>query len=552
MMLAQRLYEAGHITYMRTDSTNVSKDAVEACRNYLSKNFSSDYLPAKANVYASGKGAQEAHEAIRPTDVWVHPDSFVGKDRDQQRLYELIWKFFVASQMTKATFDTTTAVITAGEFELRVRGRILRFAGYQKVLPPLVKETDVVLPDLRQGQRLSLQDIEQVQRFTKPPARYTEASLVKELEKGGIGRPSTYATIISTIQDRGYVKVENKRFYLLKMGNIVTDRLQENFSDLMDIKFTAAMEEQLDAVASGDRPWLQVLDDFYGDFKQTLERAEKDMRPNLPTEIDIKCSKCQRLMMIRNASTGVFLSCSGYLLPPKERCKQTLNLVAGDDFTSDSEGEELQKRHRCPKCKTAMASHLIDSSRRLHVCSNHPDCDAYEIEQGTFKVKGYEGPVIECDKCSNDMQLKNGRFGKYFACTKYPECKNTRKLLSNGQAAPPRAEPIPMPELKCEKSDGHFVLRDGASGIFLASSNYPKSRETRPPAVEDLQRHADKLDPKLAFLADAPANDPDGNKVIIKFSRKNKHYYLTSTKNNKPSGWSATWQDGRWNEIGRS
>lgn len=551
MMLAQRLYEAGHITYMRTDSTNVSKDAIDSCRRYLNQKFSADYLPAKPNIYASGKGAQEAHEAIRPTDVGLHPNNFVGKDRDQQRLYDLIWKFFVASQMTKATFDTTSVVIAAGDFELRVRGRILRFAGYQKVLPPLVKENDVILPDLREGQELSLQDVESSQRFTKPPARYTEASLVKELEKGGIGRPSTYATIISTIQDRGYVKVENKRFHLLKMGDIVTDRLQKNFSDLMDIKFTAAMEQKLDAVASGDRPWLQVLDDFYGNFTQNLARAENEMRPNLPTEINIKCSKCQRLMMIRNASTGVFLSCSGYLLPPKERCKQTLNLVAGDDFTSD-EGEELQKRHRCPKCETAMTSYVIDSSRRLHVCSNHPDCDVHEIEHGKFKVKGYEGPVIECDKCGNDMQLKNGRFGKYFSCSKYPDCKNTRKLLSNGQAAPPRAEPIPMPELKCEKSDGHFVLRDGASGIFLASSNYPKSRETRPPAVEDLQRHADKLDPKFAFLADAPANDPDGNTVIIKFSRKNKNYYLTSIKNNKPSGWTATWQGDRWDEVNKS
>lgn len=552
MVLAQGLYEAGHITYMRTDSTNVSKDAVDACRRYLSENFSADYLPAKAKVYASGKGAQEAHEAIRPTDVELHPDKFVGKDRDQQRLYDLIWRFFVASQMNAATFDTTTVVIVAGQFELRLRGRILRFAGYQKVLPPLVKETDVIVPDLHEGQKLSLQDTEPVQRFTRPPARYTEASLVKELEKGGIGRPSTYATIISTIQDRGYVKVENKRFHLLKMGDIVTTRLEENFSDLMDIKFTAALEEQLDAVARGDRLWLDVLNVFYKDFAKKLTSAEKEMRPNAPTEIDIECSKCQRLMMIRNASTGVFLSCSGYLLPPKDRCKQTLNLVAGDDITSDSEGEELQKRHRCPKCETAMTSYLIDSDRRLHVCSNHPDCDAYEIEHGKFKIKGYEGPVIECDKCSNDMQLKNGRFGKYFSCTKYPDCKNTRKLLRSGQVAPPRADPIPMPELKCKKSDGHFVLRDGASGIFLASSNYPKSRETRPPAVEDLQRHADKLDPKFAFLADAPANDPDGNKVIIKFSRKSKNYYLTSIKNDKPSGWSATWQGDRWDEANKS
>lgn len=552
MMFAQRLYEAGHITYMRTDSTNVSKDAIAACRAYLNKNFAASYLPPNANVYASSKSAQEAHEAIRPTDTQLVPQNFVFKDAEAVRLYELIWRYFVASQMTRAEFDTTVVTITAAEFELKVRGRILKFDGYQKVLPPLSKETDVVLPELREGEVLKLVDIEENQRFTRPPPRYSEAALVKELEKSGIGRPSTYASIISTIQERGYVKVEKRRFYLLKMGDIVTSRLEENFQQLMDFGFTASMEEKLDAIAGGRAQWLQVLDNFYDDFKAILQAAETNMRPNTPTEIELKC-RCGRNMTIRNAATGVFLSCSGYQLPPKERCKETINLVAGEETLSDDEGgvKELQARHRCPHCATAMTAYLIDAQRRLHICANNPDCSAYEIEQGSFKIKGYEGPLLTCDKCGKDMQLKTGRFGKYFSCTAYPECKNTRKLLRNGAAAPPRADPVPMPELKCAKSDGYFVLRDGASGIFLASSNYPRSRETRAPLVEDLQRHASEIDPKFQFLLEAPAVDDEGNKVAIKFSRKTRSYYLVGTveqENGKPSKWSASWVDGKWQE----
>ena len=568
MMFAQRLYEAGHITYMRTDSTNLSNDALTTCRAYIKSNFAPPYLPAQANVYASSKAAQEAHEAIRPTDVQLVPQNFVFKDKEAVRLYDLIWRYFVASQMTRAEFDTTTVTIKAEEFELRVRGRILKFAGYQEVLPPISKETDIVLPQVREGEVLQLVDVDEQQRFTRPPPRYSEAALVKELEKSGIGRPSTYASIISTIQERGYVKIDKKRFYLLKMGDIVTNRLEENFHKLMDFGFTASMEEELDAIAGGRAQWLEVLNSFYGEFKATLQAAEKNMRPNDPTEINLQC-KCGRNMMIRNASTGVFLSCVGYQLPPKERCKETINLVAGEDSVSDDdEGvKELQARHRCPKCATAMTAYLIDAQRCLHICANNPDCPAYEIEQGSFKIKGYDGPVITCDKCGQDMQLKTGRFGKYFSCNAYPECKNTRKLLRSGEPAPPRADPVPMPELKCEKSDGHFVLRDGASGIFLASSNYPRSRETRPPLVEDLQRHADELDPKFQFLLDAPAVDPDGNKVAIKFSRKTRSYYLVGVElesgkkpgerselesgkesQSKPSKWSASWVDGQWQE----
>ncbi|HOV65217.1 MAG TPA: DNA topoisomerase, partial [Spirochaetia bacterium] len=383
-------------------------------------------------------------------------------------------------------FLSTGITLTAGNFELRARGRVMLFDGWMKVLPPAAqKDDEQELPDVRVGDLLSLKKLDPVQHFTKPPARYTEASLVKELEKRGIGRPSTYATIISTIQDRGYVKLENRRFYAEKMGHIVTERLVENFSDLLDYGFTAAMEETLDSIAEGKAVWKEVLDRFFSDFKEKLDTAydaEKGMRPNIPTDTTIPCPKCGRNMQIRTAGTGVFLSCSGYALPPKERCKSTINLIPGDeaikaDEDEEAESRQLKLRHRCPICGTAMDSYLIDTKRKLHVCGNNPDCPGYEVEEGEFKLKGYDGPVIICDKCGSDMQLKRGRFGKYFGCTN-ESCKNTRKLLRNGQPAPPKMDPVPLPELRCKKVDDFYLLRDGAAGLFLAARNSPKNRET--------------------------------------------------------------------------
>ncbi|MEC9318555.1 MAG: type I DNA topoisomerase, partial [Pseudomonadota bacterium] len=278
MTLAQRLYEAGHITYMRTDSTNLSADAVSACRDYIEQSFGANYLPKQPNRYGSKEGAQEAHEAIRPSDVNVKADKLGSMDRDAQRLYELIWRQFVACQMVPAKYDSTTLTAQAGDFELKARGRVMRFAGWTKVLPPSSskKDGDMTLPDIGKGEVLALQQLEPQQHFTKPPARYSEASLVKELEKRGIGRPSTYASIISTIQDRGYVKVENRRFFAEKMGEIVNDRLIENFTELMNYNFTAEMEQALDDIAAGKRNWKETLDKFYEDFKANLEQAERD------------------------------------------------------------------------------------------------------------------------------------------------------------------------------------------------------------------------------------------------------------------------------------
>lgn len=556
MMLAQRLYEAGHITYMRTDSTNLSQDALSMVRGYIEQHYSKQYLPDSANVYASKGNSQEAHEAIRPSDVGILAESLSDMERDAQKLYQLIWGQFVACQMVAAQYDSTTLTVKADEFTLKAKGRTLRFDGWTRVMPVSRKQDeDRTLPAVDVGESLNLLQLLPRQHFTKPPARFSEASLVRELEKRGIGRPSTYASIISTIQDRGYVHVDQRRFYAEKMGEIVTDRLGENFRELMNYDFTAHMENSLDQVASNQAEWKTVLDNFFTDFTQQLELAEKDpeqggMQPNSMVITSIDCPTCDRKMGIRTASTGVFLGCSGYALPPKERCKQTINLIPENEVLNILEGEEaetnaLRARKRCPKCGTAMDSYLIDSHRKLHVCGNNPGCDGYQVEEGEFRIKGYDGPIVECDKCGSEMHLKMGRFGKYMGCVN-DECKNTRKILRSGEVAPPKEDPVPLPELPCEKSDAWFVLRDGAAGVFLAANTFPKSRETRAPLVEELKRFRDRLPEKLRYLADAPTEDEQGNKAVVRFSRKTKQQYVSTEKEGKATGWSAFYVDGKW------
>lgn len=292
MTLAQRLYEAGHITYMRTDSTNLSGESVAACRAFIEANFSKAYLPEAPIRYGAREGAQEAHEAIRPSNVELRSESLKDAERDAQRLYELIWRQFVACQMTPARYLSTTVTVSAAGYDMTARGRVVEFDGYTRVQTPMAKKgDDAILPDYQLSDRLSLNELLPTQHFTKPPARYGEASLVRELEKRGIGRPSTYAAIISTIQDRGYVKLENRRFYAEKMGDIVTQRLQESFEDLLDYGFTASMEENLDDVAEGRKDWREVLDVFYDDFRSKLDLAEQPgangMQANEPTPTGI-------------------------------------------------------------------------------------------------------------------------------------------------------------------------------------------------------------------------------------------------------------------------
>ncbi len=557
MMMAQRLYEAGHITYMRTDSTFLSADALAAARDFISNEFGADYLPDSANVYGNKQNAQEAHEAIRPANVGISSHALIGVEPDAVRLYELIWRQFVACQMVPARFTATNVTVIADGIELKARGRVRLFDGFQRVMFPAGSKTDEpILPDFQVGEALTLVDpMLPSQHFTKPPARFSEAALVKELEKRGIGRPSTYAAIIGTIQDKGYVRVENRRFFAEKMGEIVTDRLVTCFDDLMDYEFTANMESRLDGVAQGKTGYKTVLDDFYRGFSQKLTHAQEVMLGNQATPTNISCPNCQRPMLIRVATTGTFLGCSGYNVPKDEEpCKQTINLVPGDEAENVSAGVDqeevevkaLMSKHRCGKCNAAMEPFLVDAQRKLHICGNNPDCDGFEIEQGTFKIKGYDGPSLECDKCESEMQLKTGRFGKFFGCTN-TECKNTRKLLKNGQPAPPKMDPVVMPDLKCRKVDDHYVLRDGATGLFLAASGFPRNRETRAPLLHEIRPVADQLPEKYGYLFKGPDADPEGQPTLVRYSRKTAEMYLGSEgKDGKPSKWKAFWDGLRW------
>ncbi|WP_457913927.1 type I DNA topoisomerase [Candidatus Gillettellia adelgis] len=556
MMIAQKLYESGYITYMRTDSTNISQNALTIARHYIGNNFGIQYLPNVSNQYSNKENSQEAHEAIRPSDIYILAAQLEDMTTDTKKLYELIWRQFIACQMTPAEYDSTTLSVNAGNYQLRATGRMLRFDGWTKIIPSARKgDEDYVLPFIEINSSLELQQLILNQHFTKPPVRYTEASLVKELEKRGIGRPSTYASIISTIQDRGYVRVNSHRFYAEKMGEIVTDRLAENFYGLMNYDFTACMEDQLDQIANNHTEWKVVLDEFFADFSQQLKIAEKvpeegGMRPNQMVRININCPTCGHKMGIKTASTGVFLGCSRYALPSKERCKTTINLVPTVEALNILEGDAaetnaLRARSRCQKCGTAMDEYLMDNQRKLIICGNNPICDGYEIEEGEFCVKGCDGRIVQCNKCRSTMHLKIGRFGKYIACTN-EHCKNTRKVLRSGDIAPEKEDPISFPELPCKTSNAYFILREGKSGVFFAANTFPKSRETRAPLVEELAQFKERLYGRLRYLADAPVIDNVGNKTLVRFSRKTKQQYITSEKDGKTTGWFAFYVDGKW------
>ncbi len=539
MRLAQRLYESGHITYMRTDSTKLAPDAVHAIRAFIQKQFSERYLPAEERHYASKALAQEAHEAIRPSEITLTPETLSAED-DEKKLYELIWRQTLASQMTDAEFDTTSVTIQAGNYELRARGRVLKFDGWQKVIPLKTKESDLsALPPLSQGQELSLQKVIANQHFTKPPARYSEASLVKELEKQGIGRPSTYATILSTIQDRGYARLQSKRFYAEKIGEIVTDQLSSKFSDLMDYQFTALLEEDLDKIASSELDWKTVLDRFYIEFHKKCEAAEKaHSSSNPPVMTKVLCKQCGRPMQLRVGRTGIFLGCSGYALLKDQKCSFTQNLMKVDDIVSvgtnqqneeeNGNTNELLQKKRCGTCGTAMDAWLLDEKTQIHVCGRSPYCDGTELESGLFQLKTMTGTSVLCDKCEKPMILKEGRFGKYFSCTGAPECKNIRKVLRSGQVAPPKAYPILLEHIPCIKCKSSMILRDGASGLFLACSAFPKCRNTMNVSIKLLRTLKNKLDPKFHPLTEAPATCPNcQGDVILRWSRKVKKNFFT-------------------------
>ena len=560
MRVAQKLYEGGLITYMRTDAPSLSKDSINEARKFVSENIGENYLTNSPRIYSGSENAQEAHEAIRPTNSFLRPKDVMNLSEEELKLYTLIWERFIASQLPDAEYLSTSAKIYIEEKTFVAKGRELVFDGFTKILKTSSKEEDI-LPSLNENQLITADNIELEQKFTKPPARYSEAALVRELEKKGIGRPSTYANIISTIQDRGYVQIENKRFFVKKIGHIVAERLIESFHDIMDYDFTANLENSLDEVANGEADWRNVLDNFYKSFQNDLISAsdlQSGMRPgNIPTVTNIVCSCGKPNMVIRNSANGVFLGCSGYQNEGNDKCKITLNLISGDEAVSVDDSEEAENlliRKRCPKCDTSMDNYLIDEYRKLHVCGKNPDCDGHLVEDGKFKIKGYDGPTLECHKCGSEMQLKTGRFGKYFGCLN-DNCGTTRALQRNGEPKPITMEPIEMPDLKCVKCEDHYLLRDSMKGLFLAASQYPKNRETRAPKVSEINKLHDKIieacrflpnKDKHMYLLEAPEKDADGNPYVIRYNRKDDIHYLASEKDGKKTKWTATYSDGEW------
>ena len=561
MRVAQKLYEGGLITYMRTDAPSLSKESINEARKFVSDNLGENYLTNSPRIYSGSENAQEAHEAIRPTNSFLTPKDVMNLSEEESRLYSLIWERFIASQLPDAEYLSTSAKVHVGEKIFVAKGRELVFDGFTKVLKTSSKEDDI-LPSLQEGQLISIDSVELEQKFTKPPARYSEAALVRELEKKGIGRPSTYANIISTIQDRGYVQIENKRFFVKKIGHIVAERLIESFHDIMDYDFTANLENSLDDIANGEADWRNILDNFYKSFQNDLISASDEdsgMRPgNIPTTTDIVCPLCEKTnMVIRNSSNGVFLGCSGYQNEGSDKCKETLNLISGDEAVSVDDFEEAENlliKKRCPKCDTSMDNYLIDEFKKLHVCGKNPDCNGYLVEDGKFKIKGYDGPTLECHKCGSEMQLKTGRFGKYFGCLN-DNCGATRALQRNGEPKPITMEPIEIPDLKCIKCEDHYLLRDSMKGLFLAASQYPKNRETRAPKVSEINKlHNEIIEAcrflpnkeKHMYLLEAPEKDVDGNPYVIRYNRTDDVHYLASEKDGKKTKWTATYSDGEW------
>ena len=431
MMVAQQLYEGidlgsmgtlGLITYMRTDSTHLSNEAVTDARKFIGNQFGSDYLPEKVKIYTSKKNAQQAHEAIRPTDVDLTPDEIRQfLTNEQYKLYDLVWRRFVACQMESAKWNVTNLNIKAdtdaGPCWYRSTGRIMVFDGFTKVWS--ISSSEQQLPPMKVGQKLAVVNIESEQHFTKPPARYTEASLVKALEKEGIGRPSTYASIISTIQDRGYVEQRDKKFSATDLGEVVTDKLNEYFPKIMDISFTRFMEDQLDRIEEQHLDWLGVLKDFYGPFSKNLDTATEKMKHAKAevTPSDYSCPECGKQLVYRFGKNGRFLSCSAY-----------------------------------PECKFACPC----------------DKDGKMIEEKPSEYK--------CPECGKPMINKTGRFGPFLGCSAYPECKTILKLDKQGNVLPPKppAEPTGIKCHKCKQ--GELVIRQGKKGPFLGCGRFPRCR----------------------------------------------------------------------------
>ncbi|MGV8056568.1 MAG: type I DNA topoisomerase [Smithellaceae bacterium] len=488
MSVAQKLYEGielgkdgsvGLITYMRTDSYRIADEALAAVRNYIKENYSSEYLPAKPYTYKNGQKAQDAHEAIRPSTMAYKPQDIKEYlSADEFKLYQLIWNRFVASQMNPAIFDQTTIDISGANCILRAQGQILKFSGFTIVYTEGKDEKeeengiDKLLPELKVNEKLKLISLNSEQKFTQPPPRFSEASLVRELEEKGIGRPSTYAAILSTIQDREYVRREKGKFFPTELGMTVTELLVKNFPTVLDIAFTADMENKLDLIEDGTSKRVKTLHDFYQPFAEELSKAKDGMR-NVKLEetpTDLICEKCQSPMVIKWGKNGRFLACSNY-----PTCKNTMN------FTHDEEGkirhvENQTTDIKCNKCGKAMT---VKDGRfgQFLACSGYPECkntmNVTKNENGEIVVQDAQVTDAVCELCGKPMAVKRGRYGQFLGCSGYPECKNIKKMGKDGQAA--AAEPE-LSDVACDQCGKPMAIKRGRYGKFLGCTGYPECK----------------------------------------------------------------------------
>ena len=555
MKLAQDLYTGGYISYMRTDSPNISILAQNNCKQYLLDTYGEAYSAPK-NFAAKASNSQEAHEAIRPTDVTFKAEE-LSLSQDHKKLYNLIWSRFVASQMPQPEIivNSIKAKKETNMFETSVSS--ISFDGFYKVMPPGKNSgyVDYDLESLSVGLMKEVNKVEKSQHFTKPPSRYSEASLVKELEKRGIGRPSTYQEIITNIQDRGYVKSENKRLYATKIANLISDRLIKSFNNIMDYGFTANMEKSLDDVAEGKESWKKLLEDFYAEFDKAKKVAAEGMERNKPILTEVKCEECNsdRKMHLRTNQNGQFLGCEGYLEEGDKQCKKTYSLLSDELFTDndDKEAESIFNKAKCDLCGSSMDGYIIDETKKLLICANSPICSGTKFEIGNFiKPKNGEEELIDCHKCDSKMELKLGRFGKYFSCQS-ESCTATRQLMKNGKLKPVFMDPIEMSDLKCEKCDDVYLLRDSLKGLFLAASQFPKNRETRAPLVSEIKSVLSKLPEKHQIFANAPELDPDGDHLVVRFNRKDGSHTLSAEAKGKKKKLFFIYEGSDWKEMQR-
>ena len=487
MMIAQRLYEGvelgeeglvGLITYMRTDSTRVAPEAIQEVREYVGKEYGATYLPETPNVYKEKKEAQAAHEAIRPTSAMRHPDSVKQYlKEDEYKVYKLIWQRFVASQIMPAVFDQTTVDIDAkaknGDvFWFRVTGSVLKFDGFLRVYEESKEGKDEEdeelkhkLPALEAGQKLTLKELKPEQHFTEPPPRYNEASLVKELEERGIGRPSTYSAILSTIQERQYVQKLGGKFTPTEIGLVVTDLLVENFRDIFDVAYTARLEEELDEIEEGKEKWTDTLADFYKKFQKDLKYAEKHMenikRMEKPT--DEKCERCGAPLVIKWGKHGSFYACSTYDKEDPNTCTFTKENPINLPDLDSADVQETSQEEYCENCGRVM---VLKRGRfgQFMACTGYPDCKTTRrLDQGK---KVPDIPLDElCPKCGRNMMIRHGRFGEFTACSGYPECKYVKQNYIG----------VKCPECK----EGDLVEKRARKGnTFYGCGNYPKCKFT--------------------------------------------------------------------------